>query len=351
VPFNKLLDKRGIEYTPGVYVVMRALLLFEVRFGATSVQQENEYRTLMQGNDTPENYAAKLVQLRQTLRHNKSITEKHLALRFLHGLQDRTCAESISKTLHGLSDSEYTIKYMLTLVQGYEQCQQLQRQIEIEQQVATSMTSQKPGKQQQLAGADGQQQQQISAKRLMQQLTALVVPALPKDHKDAPCVTHGLSHTNAQCRKQKQQQQQALPAGAASLSENRPANAVELIAAAMQALQGQAGGNRNNQRGRQQPAQQQQQGQPQAAPGANCNICERPGGHNGGRCWYDHPNRAPAYWAPSNRAPAQAIEHYRRRCNELGVQPKQPGERQQRPAAAGAAPGSSSCASSSSTVC
>jgi hypothetical protein len=36
------------------------------------------------------------------------------------------------------------------------------------------------------------------------------------------------------------------------------------------------------------------------------------------------------------------MEHYRRRCNELGVQPKQPGGRQQRPAAAGAAPAAAS---------
>jgi hypothetical protein len=105
VALNSLLDKQGDEFTPGQYVVMRTLLLFEIAFGASTSQQENEYRTLQQGTDTPDMFAAKLSRLRQTLRHNKAITDKHLALRFLAGLTDRACADSISNTLHNLSDS------------------------------------------------------------------------------------------------------------------------------------------------------------------------------------------------------------------------------------------------------
>jgi hypothetical protein len=55
-------------------------------------------------------------------------------------------------------------------------------------------------------------------------------------------------------------------------------------------------------------------------------VCGRPEGHPG-VCFYYRPDKAHARWAPARSATAELLQHYRRRCGELGVPAKQPGER------------------------
>ncbi|KAF6257763.1 hypothetical protein COO60DRAFT_1195959 [Scenedesmus sp. NREL 46B-D3] len=179
------------------------------------------------------------------------------------------------------------------MVRAYHEQLLISEQIQLETQVAERLAGKKPGKPPQQPQLPAIDVQQLSVRKKLQLLGQLH-DDLPKNHRLAPCVLHGNSHTNGDCRKQ--QQQPALPAGAAYMSSDSPAGAgssnaaaVDMIAAAlsrvMQGSQtasgGSGAGHRNNdQRGRQ---QQRQQGP--------CGVCGREEGHPGA-CYYDRPDKA-----------------------------------------------------------
>jgi hypothetical protein len=62
-------------------------------------------------------------------------------------------------------------------------------------------------------------------------------------------------------------------------------------------------------------------------------VCGREDGHPGA-CYYDRPDRAGDRWAPARGSTPELMQHYQRRCRELGVPARQPGERGPRPAPA-----------------
>jgi hypothetical protein len=131
-----ITDSRGNDYTPGSYTVLRTLLLFEIAFGTSTYQLENEYKTLQQGDGTTEEFASRLSRLWHTLRHRKHFNEQHLAHRFLQDLADKNCADVIRRQLLTLFPHEVTLQRMQALVRSYREQQVLSEQIQLETQVA-----------------------------------------------------------------------------------------------------------------------------------------------------------------------------------------------------------------------
>jgi hypothetical protein len=94
-----LYDDEANPLSPNMYAVERILTLFEIAFGTATQQQENEFKALKQGSMTVDAFAYELENRSRTLQH-KNYSEQHLVQLFVHGLQDRACASSLSQQ-HG----------------------------------------------------------------------------------------------------------------------------------------------------------------------------------------------------------------------------------------------------------
>jgi hypothetical protein len=212
-----ITDDKCNDFTPGYYAVARTLVLFEIAFGTSTQQLEHEYKTLMQGSGTVEEFASKLARLWRTVRHRKQYNAQHLAIRFLQGLADKTCADVIHRQLNSLKFHEQDVQHVQALVRNYHKQQLLDEQILLKTQVAERVAGKKSGKP--LLQLPATDLQQLPLRKSLQLIQQLQGAGLPKEHKNAPCIIHGSSHTNGDCRKQ-QQQQAALPAGAAYMSSD-----------------------------------------------------------------------------------------------------------------------------------
>ncbi|KAF6256819.1 hypothetical protein COO60DRAFT_1656495 [Scenedesmus sp. NREL 46B-D3] len=141
-----VLDSKAREFTPGIHVVERALAIFELAFGTTSLREEHAFNTLQQGTMTLDNFAHELLRRKRALGHkNSKYNDEYCLQRFLLGLSDKACAQAVASMLRSHTRAEKNVMLGLHCAQLWEEEQQLEQLVLLETQVAARLAAAKAG--------------------------------------------------------------------------------------------------------------------------------------------------------------------------------------------------------------
>lgn len=338
-----VVDRRGKEMTASLYVVFRVLTAFELRFGLASPREVNELKTLTQGEKSVDEFAHELEERQRTVRHIRDIDQAYVAHLFVQGLKDRNCANEIAAHMRHLTKPQITLDAMRNEVRKYNAAIEQELEVKTHRSVAAHVLKGETSVDAVVKDLDKLSMGQEHAKQAKRK-------SLPADHPWSPCVLGGrhVTHMNMDCRSPQH------PFKKAGSNNSQQQSVMTNTTTAAAAVQASNPPKYNNAYGWGGHAQAHKQGPyaaagvppppppalPQAAgsqvlqpgdqrsrgPHAMCNYCGHREGHYGKVCWYNSPHQAKSDWAPSPRASPTALQLYNKRCRELGIHPKQPGE-------------------------
>ena len=334
-----ILDPHTAQlFTPGLAVATKLLLLAEMRFGTATRQQEAEFRTLKQKQgESYRDLAYRLQLLERTVAHRTVYTALYKATLYLESFTDRDCATWVRSQMLALPAASQTVDKALQYAEAYEEGdlerRQVQQDCEAARRAAGATTSVRPPKPSNQAGND----KPLTDAQLLKEINKYARQLSP-DHDLAPCILHGpqCRHTNAACRAPEHPRNQGRASAGAPWQQRSPARG------------GSAGGPYGSRPAAASMAMSSHYPEPAAAAagppqapdvrgqgsrhvGPDCRWCHRPGGHYGGPCYINEPHMAPPHWRPpgqvSHTSPdrwREVLEHYRRRCAQMGVYARLP---------------------------
>jgi hypothetical protein len=197
----------GEKVTPHLYAFHYVLAIVDLRFGQATLQQENAFKQLKQGDYGLDTYAMQIKRAASKLKHRAEFNETYCVALFVQGVSNKECSEHLQ---HYLSSSAYGtvgLDDVVELAQRWERNQQQLLQVSTEIKVAAHMQQvTKGGKapasifpQQQQDGGGSSSNPTVS--QLKRQLAQAVKARYGPEHSDAPCTLPGhRGHSNSECR-------------------------------------------------------------------------------------------------------------------------------------------------------
>lgn len=199
-------EKRALALTPGrrvtphMYAYHYTMLLFEIHYSIATQQQENEFKTMVQGTKSLEAFANDLQRLRKSLLHLQTYTEEAVAIRFIDGLTDKQTAEALKKHLASTDAAKHTLAEMLRTAVEEQRVRQAFLQSQTEAAVAATVLKGAapstggtlPGSQGGAAGKSGGTGGSGGSRgaAALKSLREEVKQQLGPDHPDALCKLH-----------------------------------------------------------------------------------------------------------------------------------------------------------------
>ena len=326
---SRVLVIKGRKYDPHSYVYRFIMRLYALKYGQATEDQEAEFNTFQQGTLTEEAFASELKRRAAALIHRTDLTERSILLRFVNGLTDRALAAELLQVLQNATEA-VTMDSLLLRVEQYKATLKELTTVRVQAEAAKALQQQRTGFDRALlfkpapnSHTDSSSSNAAPKKQFLQAARACVSAGqYPPEHDLAPCMLKGhTSHLNYECRSALHPRNQHgsaaahQPAGAAYMDRYSSFSALPAGAAGMQAdfSKGMGAKSQGWRRDSAPPSSSYKarfgDAGSSGSSGQRCELCHMRN-HTMERCFYAHPDKAPAGWKPSKEVRAEAYLHY-----------------------------------------
>lgn len=333
----------GHRSDPNTYVYKYLMYLYGLKYSQATYEQETAFNTLCQGSSSEEVFANELQRQAAALRHMPGLNQRSIIMRFINGLSDASLAAELMQWLQN-ADKEVTMEDVMQRVVQYKTTIKELTMLRLQAEAAKTMAQQSMGfdRSALFAKAPGERSSSSSVlapkKQMLEAAKACVQSGqYPPDHDLAPCLLRGhSSHLNNECRSAQHPRNQPAagkgqPAAAAVQSADRVANQshADYAAGAVvpQADVGKGLGarsqqwcNKDDSQGRGSGYRPRDSYRGDANNVLRCELCHGRN-HTRERCFYEHPDKAPPHWKPSDEVRAAAYNTYLQKKKQTAPKP------------------------------